>query len=207
MTALFAELLQHPGVEEAVVLRSHVGLMAFHGGLEGGTIEVTVDAAETAEASLYTVRQPADLLWHVPSHRVVPEASERLSTFLDHVETVVAVHGYGRPDRPRQLLLGGQDRELAAALGATLRAYLPDYDIVDDLDAMPKEMRGLHADNPVNRARGGGVQLELPPSIRGSSPSPRDRGRPCSPDPRLAEALAAFALDRQSTSNVPPARQ
>lgn len=207
MSTLFAELLQHPGVEESVVLRSRFGLMAFHGGLEGGTSEIALEAAARSGASLYTVTQPADLVWHVPSHRVVPESSERLSRFLDHVESVVAVHGYGRPDRPRQLLLGGKNRALAAALAATLRAHVPDYEVIDDLDAMPKEMRGLHADNPVNRAPRGGVQLELPPSIRGSSPSPRDRGKPCSPDPRLIEALADFAATHQSMSNVPPARQ
>ena len=206
MTSIFSELLAHPGVEEGVVLRSGFGIMAFHGGLEGGTSEIAIDAANLAEASLYTVTQPSDLVWHVPSHRVVQHASDRLARFLDHVHAVVAVHGYGRPDRPRQLLLGGQDRELAAALAGTLRAHLPDYDVVDDLDAMPKEMRGIHADNPVNCAARGGVQLELPPSIRGSSTSPRDRGRPCSPDPRLAVALAEFARD-QSISNVPPARQ
>lgn len=206
MSALFAELLGHPGVEEGVLLEGRFGFMAFHGGLEGGTVEIASAAAERSRASLYTVIQPADLVWHVPSHRVVEAASPRLAGFFDHVEAVVAVHGYGRPDRHNHLLLGGRDRELAAALGAILREYLPDYVVIDDLDDMPKEMRGLHADNPVNRARGGGVQLELPPSIRGSSPSPRERGRPCSPDPRLAVALAAFAAD-QSTSNVPPVRQ
>ena len=206
MTTLFADLLRHPGVEEHVQLGTTFGFMAFHAGLEGGTREVACAAAEASGASLYTVTQPADLVWHVPSHRVVREESDALAQFLDHVDTVVAVHGYGRPDRPRQLLLGGQDRETASALAHTLRAHLPDYVVVDDLEAMPKEMRGLHALNPVNCARKGGVQLELPPSVRGSSPSPRDRGNLCSPDPRLAEALAAFA-GAHSISNVPPARQ
>jgi phage replication-related protein YjqB (UPF0714/DUF867 family) len=31
-------------------------------------------------------------------------------------------------------------------------------------------LRGLHPSNPVNAVRGGGVQLELPPRVRGSSP-------------------------------------
>ena len=206
MTTLFADLLRHPGVEEVVELGSRFGFMAFHGGLEGGTAEVAMAAAAGSGASLYTVTQPADLVWHVPSHRVVRDESPALARFLDHADTVVAVHGYGRPDRPRQLLLGGQDRDTAAALAETLRFHLPDYDVVDDLEAMPKEMRGLHALNPVNCVRKGGVQLELPPSVRGSSPSPRDRGNPCSPDPRLAAALAAFAVTH-SMSKVPPARQ
>jgi len=39
-----------------------------------------------------------------------------------------------------------------------------------DLDAIPKELRGIHARNPVNLPPEGGVQIELPPRVRGSSP-------------------------------------
>ena len=51
--------------------------------------------------------------------------------------------------------------------------------VVTDLDAMPRELRGLHPDNPVNRVRGGGAQLELSPRVRGISPRsqlPEDDG-------------------------------
>jgi phage replication-related protein YjqB (UPF0714/DUF867 family) len=41
---------------------------------------------------------------------------------------------------------------------------------VTDLDAIPRELRGLHPDNPVNRVRGGGTQLELSARVRGISP-------------------------------------
>jgi phage replication-related protein YjqB (UPF0714/DUF867 family) len=40
--------------------------------------------------------------------------------------------------------------------------------VITDLAAIPRELRGLHPDNPVNRVRG--VQLELPPRVRGLSP-------------------------------------
>lgn len=46
-------------------------------------------------------------------------------------------------------------------------------------DAIPSELRGLHADNPVNRVRRGGTQLELSARVRGLSPrsqSPGDDG-------------------------------
>ena len=53
---------------------------------------------------------------------------------------------------------------------AVLGAALPDYEILDDLDAIPRELRGLHPDNPVNVPPLGGVQLELPPRVRGLGP-------------------------------------
>jgi phage replication-related protein YjqB (UPF0714/DUF867 family) len=86
------------------------------------------------------------------------------------VRVVVTVHGYGRDGMFTSLLLGGSNRELAAVLGNELAAALPDYDIVMDLDAIPRELRGLHPDNPVNVPPEGGVQLELPPRVRGLGP-------------------------------------
>ena len=47
---------------------------------------------------------------------------------------------------------------------------MPGYQVITDLDAIPRELRGLHPDNPVNRARRGGAQLELTPRVRGISP-------------------------------------
>jgi phage replication-related protein YjqB (UPF0714/DUF867 family) len=56
------------------------------------------------------------------------------------------------------------------AVGSALRAGLPGFEVVDDLALIPAPLRGLHPENPVNRARGGGVQLELPPRVRGLGP-------------------------------------
>ena len=47
---------------------------------------------------------------------------------------------------------------------------VPGHHVVCDLDAIPRELRGLHPDNPVNLPRDRGVQIELPPRVRGSSP-------------------------------------
>jgi phage replication-related protein YjqB (UPF0714/DUF867 family) len=167
----FAALLAHPGVDEVCVHRGRFGFMAFHGGsLEEMTDVIAAAAAERSDASYYGVLQPPDLQWHIPSIDVDPEASVELAWFLDHVDVVVTVHGYGRQGLWTTLLLGGGNRALADHLGGYLRAGLPAYDIATDLEQIPKELRGLHARNPVNRPRGGGVQLELPPRVRGSSP-------------------------------------
>lgn len=198
----FRQLLDHPGVEEVVELRSPIGFMAFHGGnLERGTDTVAVAAGEASGASVYAVVQPPDLRWHIPSHQVTPQASPALGRFLDHVELAIALHGYGRHGRWTDILLGGTNRDLAHHLRAHLLQGLDGYDVVDDMAAIPPELRGLHPANPVNRPRLGGVQVELPPRVRGTTP----HRQPLGP---LIEALAAAARSYEgSTSNVPPLRQ
>jgi phage replication-related protein YjqB (UPF0714/DUF867 family) len=163
----FAELLDHDGVEEDLELRSPFGLMAFHGGnLEEGTDVIAAAVAEQAGASLYAVRQPVGLRWHLPSVEIGPSDSPALAAFVDHVRVAIAVHGYGREGMWTTLLLGGRHRPLAEHVGRHLRAAMPGYEVLDDLDAIPSELRGVHRANPVNLPRDGGVQLELPPRTR-----------------------------------------
>ena len=166
---MLADLLAHEGVEEECHLAGRFGFMAFHGGnLERGTDHIAVAAAEASGASRYVVRQPPGLTWHVPSVEFRPEGSPALARFLGHVDAVVAVHGYGRPDRWTTVLLGGANRDLARELGGHLRATLGGhgFTVVDELDEIPRELRGVHPRNPVNLPAGGGVQLELPPRVR-----------------------------------------
>jgi phage replication-related protein YjqB (UPF0714/DUF867 family) len=190
----FAELLAHDGVEEDLELRSAFGFMAFHGGnLEVGTDLVAAAAATAAGASLYAVRQPDGLRWHVPSIEVTPDESPALAAFVDHVSVAVALHGYGREGMWTTLLLGGRNRELATHLAGHLRIALPGYEVVDDLDAVPPELRGVHRANPVNRCDpAGGVQLELPPRVRSRTPFwadlPEDE-----PIPHIADVVAGLA--------------
>jgi phage replication-related protein YjqB (UPF0714/DUF867 family) len=174
----FAELLAHDGVEEDLELRSTFGLMAFHGGnLEEGTDVIAAAVAEQAGASLYAVRQPTGLRWHLPSIEVAPSDSPALARFVAHVDVAVALHGYGRDGLWTTLLLGGRNRELATHVAAHLRPAMPGYEVEDDLDAVPRDLRGIHRANPVNLPRLGGVQLELPPRTR-SRTVPMWRGLP-----------------------------
>lgn len=162
----WGDLLAHPDVEEETVFASPVGLMAFHGGLEAGTAEIAAAVAGLAGCSLYVVRQPDDLRWHVPSHRVDPDRSPVLADWLAHVSVAISLHGYGRSGWSRRVLVGGGNRTLAASVAARLRDALPGFTVIDELERMPRELRGQHPLNPVNRPPGSGVQLELPPSAR-----------------------------------------
>lgn len=164
-------LLAQPGVEEVLELRGRFGFMAFHGGaLEERTDLVARSAAARAGASYYGVHQPTGMREHVPSHRFTADQSPLLAEYLEHVEVVITVHGYGRRGLFTTMLLGGGNRELAAHIAPYLRNALPAYLVEDDIERIPKELRGLHPSNPVNSTRSGGVQLELPPRVRGTSP-------------------------------------
>lgn len=194
----FAELLAEPGVEEDIELRSGFGFLAFHGGsLERMTDVIAGEAAARSGASLYAVRQPVGLRWHLPSTEVTPDASPRLAAFLDHVEVAVAVHGFGRHGFWTSLLVGGTNRALAAHLGVHLGPALPDHLVLTDIDAIPSELRGVSPRNPVNLPRGGGVQLELPPRVRGLTPHWADWSGPGLPPP--TEALVAALAEAAST--------
>ena len=153
------------------MLRSRFGFMAFHGGsLEEMTDVIAADAAERSGASYYGLIQPDDLQWHIPSHKLSPDDSPTMAAFIEHVDVVVTVHGYGRQNLFTSLLIGGQNRSLADHVGPILRRHLPAYDIRTDLESVPTDLRGQHPQNPVNLPREQGVQIELPPRVRGSSP-------------------------------------
>lgn len=175
---------------------SRVGFMALHAGhLEAATGQIALAAARAAGSSAYVVHHPAGLDRHLPSVRYRAAESAALHTFVEHVDVVVSIHGYGRPGWWTRLLVGGANRALAAALAGELTARLPEYELVTDIDALPPELRGLHAANPVNVPKGGGVQLELPPRVRGLSPlsPPADADGWSPPTRALIEGLVAFA--------------
>jgi len=164
---VFAELLAAPGVEERSEIRSRVGFLALHGGLEEATAEIASAAADASDASWYAVVQPSELAWHVPSHQFDPTMSPQLRAVLEHCDTIVSLHGFGREGFWTSILVGGADRARANELADHLRPALPEYAVIDDVDSIPDGLRGLDPRNPVNRARGTGVQLELPPRVRG----------------------------------------
>jgi phage replication-related protein YjqB (UPF0714/DUF867 family) len=164
-----SELLSQPGVSEVSQLRSRFGFLAIHGGgLEEMTDVIAERAAEAAGASVYLLRHPDRYPHHVASARFDPTESPRLAEFLDHVDVAVSLHGYGRIGRSTQLLAGGRNRALADHLARHIQ--LNGYQVVTDLEDIPHELRGLHPDNPVNRVRDGGTQLELSVRVRGLSP-------------------------------------
>ncbi len=160
-------LLHRSDVVEELQLRSRFGFMAYHGGsLEKTTDAIAREAASRAGASYYGVVQAHDEPTHFSSTSVRPEDSEALGVFLDQVDVVVTIHGYGRKHLFHSVLLGGRNRALARHIAAHARFALPTFTFHHDLSEIPKELAGQHRRNPVNLPRQRGVQIELPPTIR-----------------------------------------
>jgi phage replication-related protein YjqB (UPF0714/DUF867 family) len=178
-----------PGVEEVCELRSAVGFMALHGGSQDrGTHEIASRAAAQSGASYYAIVQPPDVRVHLTSRRHDPEMSPAMQAFLGHVAVAISVHGFGRdgfnfyvhpgpqlviePYGPalrgrqtgplRGVIVGGLNGPLVNEACRLLSDRLPGY------HAGSERVRlGFHPDNPVNLPAAHGVQIELPPALRG----------------------------------------
>lgn len=160
-------ILETSDAYEELEIRSKVGLMAYHGGtLEKATDAIARETAELCGASYYGLIQTNDDPLHFPSTKLFEYASENLNIFFQHVRVVITIHGYGREHLFHSVLLGGRNRALASHLASFLKMALPDYSFENDLEQIPKELRGLHPKNPVNIPALTGVQVELPPTLR-----------------------------------------
>ena len=160
-------ILETSDAYEELEIRSKVGLMAYHGGtLEKATDAIARETAALCGASYYGLIQTNDDPLHFPSTKLFDYGSENLNVFFQHVRVVITIHGYGREHLFHSVLLGGRNRALASHLASFLKMALPDYSFENDLEQIPKELRGLHPKNPVNIPALTGVQVELPPTLR-----------------------------------------
>ena len=165
------ELIATDGVREVAIRRSRVVVMALHGGVEHATYSLAEAIADASGASLYAVVQPDDFFWHVPSTQFDPDKSPALRDIVSHADVAISLHGFGRPGFEDAVLLGGSHRGLASAIGDVMRDA--DLRAIDDVEAIPAGLRGLHPANPVNLPRGGGVQIEMSAAVRRRPPSDR----------------------------------
>jgi phage replication-related protein YjqB (UPF0714/DUF867 family) len=122
------------------------------------------------------------------SRRHNPDDSDRLRAFLQHVEIAISVHGFGRdgfaltadpvggviiePYGPallgrqsgplRGIIVGGRHTELLDVARRLLHDRFTGYHVADE-----RVRLGFHPNNPVNLPSSHGIQVELPPGLRG----------------------------------------
>ena len=167
MPSSLRELLRHEAVREVAAVQGALGFMALHGGIEPCTYRIAREAALATGASIYAVVQPESrdgLEGHLTSTKYSRAESKLLDAFLNRVRVVVSVHGMNRRDMNDKIALGGRNRPLARRVGEVLRRA--GFDAIDDLDGMPRYLRGAHRDNPVNIPRCEGVQIEIGRDLR-----------------------------------------
>ncbi len=193
-------------------MRSAVGFMALHGGSQDrGTDQLVRRAAELSGSSYYAIVQPEGLRVHLTSRLHDPGDSAPLRAFLGHVEIALSVHGFGRdgfslwidPGRGpmidlygpalrgaqagplRGIIVGGRNADLLDAARRVFRDRIAGYHLADE-----RVRLGFHPDNPVNLPSARGVQIELPPGLRGIG----DFGERLVPqeDEKVAEVVAAL---------------
>ena len=153
-----------------------------------------------------------------------PDDSDRLRAFLEHVEIAISVHGFGRdgfsltadPARGRRLsvahglalrgrqsgplrgmIVGGRNTETLGCRSVLLHDRFTGYHVADE-----RVRLGFHPRNPVNLPSAHGVQVELPPGLRGIG----DFGDQLVPteDGVVTEVVAALVeLAQPGEHNVP----
>ena len=170
--APFADLLATPACEEVCELRGRFGFMAFHGGsLEEMTDVIAAAAAERSGASYYGVH-PAERPRRGTSRRTSVDPTTRRcwptsSSTSTSSSPSTATAGTGFTPR---CCSAGRTARSPTTSATHLRTHLPAYEIAHRPRRIPSELRGLHPRNPVNLPRQQGVQIELPPRVRGASP-------------------------------------
>ena len=187
--------------------------MALHGGSQDrGTDLIARRAAQESGASYYAIVQPASLRVHIPSRCHDPADSPALRKFLEHVDVAISVHGFGRdsflvgidPSRGlviepygpaltgaqrgpiRGIIVGGLNASLLRQVRTLLDGRFPGYRVADG-----RVRLGFHPANPVNLPRAKGVQVELPPGLRGIGPY-GDRLLPNQDDPVIESVVHAL---------------
>ncbi len=158
---------------EFLRLGGPLGLLAIHGGgIEPGTEEIARFVAHHSGGSLYIYagrRATGNLSLHRPSHGLGHEHRPLAIRFLNHVETVISIHGHGR--NQNCAYVGGLHQTMGQRFVEIVRPVLPQYEWISDPEIIPPGIRGRNPNNIVNLPPAKGMQLELPRELRETRPT------------------------------------
>jgi len=182
-------------VQEYVRLEGPLGLMAIHGGgIEPGTEEIARFVASHSGASLYVYagrRSGGNLSLHRSSHDMRIEERALVVQFLNHVQTVISIHGHGR--RENRVYVGGLHQSMVQHFVELARPAFSQYEWISDPKSIPPGLSGRSPTNVVNLPPARGMQLELPPRLRQTKEIPGGGGfEPAGDALRLSRLLISF---------------
>ena len=184
-----------PAIIEDSTLRSRFGFMAIHGGgLEQMTDVIAERAADAAGASVYVLRHPDHYPHHLPS-ALYRAAGVRTARRVPRPRRGRGVAARLRPHRAQHPTAGRRPQPRARRTPRAPRQRCPATRSSPTSTRSRASCAALHPDNPVNRVRGGGTQLELTPRVRGISPRSRLPG-----DDGLSPATSALVQGLVATA-------
>lgn len=171
----FYEVLEHPKTKEHADQKGSIAVLSYHSGTEHGTGEIADSIHENSQASLYSLDTPN----RVPSTRITPTKSDKLTGIKDHAQTAISIHGHDMKggyergnitiEKERTIYVTGGNQGLAKEVAAELKQNIGEhYHIETEQEHTPKLLRGVSDYNIINKFEQKGVQIELPSDLRRS---------------------------------------
>lgn len=156
------------GFLEYARVSGRVAVLAVHGGgIEPGCEELALFAAERTGCSLYVFsgrRERDNSGLRAKSRSLFQEPGSLRARVVARASVIISLHGHG--GESRSVYAGGGNTSLKRLFAGLMAERLPAYPVVTDPREIPEGLAGLHPDNVVNLPEEGGVQLELPRSLR-----------------------------------------
>lgn len=166
----FKKVLLDPAVREVFLPGGPIGIFAPHGGgIEPGTEEIARAVAQATGATLYVLsakRPSGNTALHVSAEHMLAGISTKLDSAVKACRLGIAIHGHGRTKGHPIYVSGLAARAVKVAADSIRNAIGANWEVVDELSKVPKELAGQHKDNIVNRPREHGIQIELPRALR-----------------------------------------
>ena len=198
-----ADLIAHEDILEYTILQGKIGVMAIHGGnIERGTEQIAYYIAKNSDSSLYVISprtRKRDWKYHISSNKINPQESEKLSQFLDHVDTAISIHGH--VIKKNVICVGGLNHALRRRVVEFLRE---DFDVTDAVEegGICRNLSARNSKNVVNLTREKGVQVEIPLTMRKVFEHKPYEEMPSEETRLLAERLIQIIRETQQLSTL-----
>lgn len=167
MTITLQSLLKREDVKEYSRIKSPIAILALHGGgIEPGTEQIARFISENTTSSLYVFsarRYQGNYELHIKSTEISPKQSEQLTRVVQACKTGISIHGHNR--NTDTVFISGTNQDLLNVITSSIKQVLGDRYRLDTKD-VPLDLNCSDPSNVLNKFPLGGVQIELPPTLR-----------------------------------------